>query len=96
MITITITWTLDELEILCKHYSYMAAAHLQKMLPRHTIRAIYRKAHELGLRAYSKSTDYLEYFRSNLGNKSYEQMAAELGCSKQTIAYRIRTLRCMI
>lgn len=91
---LTIMWTAEELNILCKHYSYMAVCHVQKLLPRHTIRAIYRKAHALGLRAYRKSIDYLDYFRRNYGQKSYTEMAEELGCSKQSIAYRIRTLRC--
>lgn len=86
-------WTAEEINILCKHYAYMAAAHIQKMLPRHTLSAIYRKAYALGLRAYNRTIDFAEYIRKNFGVLSYQQMADELGCSKQSIAYRVKRLR---
>lgn len=86
-------WTAEEINILCKHYAYMAAVHLQKMLPRHTLRAIYKKACALGLRAYNRTIDFADYIRRNFGKMSYQQMADELGCSKQTIAYRVRVLK---
>lgn len=96
MTTTIAIWTAEEVDILCRHYTYMAAVHLQKLLPRHTLRSIYRKAYALGLRAYNKTTDFADYIRKNIGKLTYQQMADELGCTKQTIAYRVNRLRNMM
>lgn len=93
MTTKIVYWTAAEIDILCKHYAYMAAVHIQKLLPRHTLKSIYRKASALGLRAYNRTADFTEYILNNIGRITFTQMAEELGCTKQTISYRVRKLR---
>lgn len=89
-------WTMQEMNILEKHYPYMNVSALQELLPGRSLRCIYRKASEIGVRAYRRTSDNLEYIRLNLGNKTYVQMAEELGVSKQLIAYRVRRLRSLL
>ena len=89
-------WTKAEMDIIESHYPYMEVKHLQKMLPGRSLRAIYAKAQNIGVTAYTRTTAYLEYLHLNLGRKSYKEMAEELGCSKSTISYRTRTLRAIL
>lgn len=86
-------WTMQEQDILQKFYPYMTAAALQDMLPNRNRQSIYRKANQLGIRAYRRTADFIEYLRTNLGLLTYEQMATDLGVSRQLIAYRVRRLR---
>lgn len=86
-------WTMQEQDILQKFYPYMTAAALQDMLPNRNRQSIYRKANQLGIRAYRRTADCIEYLRTNLGHLTYEQMATDLGVSRQLIAYRVRRLR---
>lgn len=86
-------WTMQEMDILQKHYPYMSVSALQALLPNRNRRSIYRKANCIGLRAYQRTSDCFEYIRRNLGRLTYDQMASDLGVTKQLIAYRVRRLR---
>ena len=84
------------MNILCKHYPYMGVAHLQKLLPGRSTHSIYKKARYLGITAYRRSEEFITYLRLNVGTKTYQQMADEVGCSEGNIRYRIRTLSATI
>jgi len=86
-------WTMQELDTLQRHYPYMRVSAIQEMLPGRNLRSIYAKASAIGLRAYQRTADNFDYIRHNLGTKTYDQMAQELGVSKQLIAYRVHCLR---
>ena len=89
-------WTMQELDTLQRCYPYMSVSALQEKLPGRNLRSIYRKANDIGVKAYRRTADTLEYIRHNLGRKTYVQMAEELGVSKQLIAYRVRRLRSIL
>ena len=89
-------WTKAEMDIVERHYPYMEVKHLQKMLPGRSLRAIYAKAQSIGVTAYTRTIEHLEYLHANLGRKNYDEMAADLGCSKSAISYRVRTLRAIL
>ena len=84
------------MDILCKHYPYMAASHIRAMLPGRSLSSIYKKARYLGIEAYRRKETFINYLRQNIGQKSCQQMADEIGCSEANIRYRIRTLSAAI
>lgn len=83
-------WTMQEIETLSKHYPYMSMTALQELLPGRKATSIYRKANDLGLRAYQRTVDSLDYIRRNLGRLTRRQMADELGISPSLMSYRIK------
>lgn len=83
-------WTMQETDILSKHYPYMSMPALQELLPGRKASSIRRKASQLGLRAYQRTADSLDYIRRNLGRLTQRQMAAELGISPSLMSYRIK------
>ena len=89
-------WTNEEMEILAKHYPYMGASHLLAMLPGRSLSSIYKKARYLGIEAYRRKAEFINYLRDNVGQKTCQQMADEVGCSEANIRYRIRTLSAAI
>ena len=88
-------WTSEEMNILQKHYPYMAATHLQKMLPQRSLSAIYKKARYLGIRAYASKEFFITFLRNNHESNTH-QLAHKAGCSEGNIRYRIRTLSAAI
>ena len=92
----TTLWTTEEMDILCKHYPYLGAAHIIAMLPGRSLSSIYKKARYLGIGAYRSKEQFISYLRENIGTKSCQQMADEIGCSEANIRYRIRTLSAAI
>ena len=79
-----------------RHYPYMAAEHLQTLLPGRSIAAIYKKARYLGIRAYASKDYFISLLRNNREKQSTRQLANMAGCSEGNIRYRIHTLSCLI
>ena len=77
--------------LLERHYPYMAATHLQELLPGRSLSAIYKKARYLGIRAYASKDFFITFLRSNSEN-TIQQLAHMAGCSEGTIRYRMHTL----
>ena len=73
-------WTMEELNILSSHYPYMRVKYIQKLIPRHTLAAVYRKAGMLELRAYNQESTMMTYLGKNFGHKSALEMAEEVCC----------------
>lgn len=88
-------WTTEELNLLERHYPYMAAAHLQELLPGRTLSSIYKKARYLGVRAYASKEHFIALLRNN-HERTVPQLANMAGCSEGTIRYRMHTLSSVI
>lgn len=89
-------WTTEEMNTLQRHYPYMAAEHLQELLPGRSISAIYKKARYLGIRAYASKEYFINLLRDNREKQSVHQLASLAGCSEGNIRYRIQTLSYLI
>lgn len=89
-------WTIEEMNTLEQHYPYMAAEHLQELLPGRSLGAIYKKARYLGIRAYASKDYFVSLLRDNREKRSPKQLAGMAGCSEGNIRYRIRTLSYLI
>jgi hypothetical protein len=85
-------WTSEELNTLSSKYPVMAVKHLQGLIPRHTVIAIYRKAKELNIRAYPRKCDYSAYLYANAGQKTIDEMCEEMNCCRSTAYRRMRQL----
>jgi hypothetical protein len=88
-------WTLEELNLLEQHYPYMAAIHLQELLPGRSLSSIYKKARYLGVRAYASKEQFITLLRNN-HERTVTQLANMAGCSEGTIRYRMHTLSSVI
>jgi transcriptional regulator of acetoin/glycerol metabolism len=92
MVTPNNIWTREEVDLLVTKYPYMSAKHIQSELPRHTIYSIYRKAQELGLRAYKRKQDYSAYLYANAGKAQISELCNAMACCRSTVYRRIRAL----
>ena len=88
-------WTIEELNLLQRHYPYMAVTHLQELLPGRSISSIYKKARYLGVRAYASKDFFITFLRNNKASTT-QQLAHKAGCSEGAIRYRRRTLNALI
>lgn len=79
-------WTDDEIDILIKKYRYLKVKHIQKHIPRHSIRAIYTKARSLSLRAYPSKKE-CNIVVTIFHNEKSSRIAELTGMNYRSICY---------
>lgn len=86
-------WTEEELQLLQENYMEDWEV-LEKLLPNRTPQSMKLKMNSLGLyRAYTRLTDEeLKYIKDNASNKTYEELAKDLGRAKNSIGRALKKL----